>query len=126
MKRRRTSQWSTIAKLYNAGSLAERLDEQEELVATKEKHIADLQEVLDQKKSEAFEITKKLKSHGESLERIRGERSELRQTCQMHVKRLEEHQQEVNDYKERVEDLRQTCQAHDQTSTRSNDCGKRP
>ena len=128
-KRRRTSQWSTISKLYNAGSLAERLDEQEELVAVKEKRIAVLQELLAQKKSESFETASEWEAHcsklTQSLSRIRAERDELRRKHEHAIarkdseflelkrafaalqERLEEQQEETQQYKERLEDLQQ-------------------
>ena len=132
-KRRRTSQWSTISKLYNAGSLAERLDEQEELVATKEKRIAVLQELLAQKKSESFETVSEWEAHcstlTESLERIRAERARLRQTHEQTIaakdreflelkqafaalqERLEEQKQETQKYKGQLEEFQQKAAA---------------
>ena len=81
-KRRRTSTWSTLSKVYNASALAEQLDNQSELVEEKEKRIAVLKELLAKKNSEAYQNSEEWETHCStlqtSLKDIKEDRNKLR------------------------------------------------
>ena len=84
-KRRRTSTWSALSKVFHANTLAEQLDNQSELVEEKDKRIAVLRELLAKKNSEAYQNSEEWETHCSTLQKTLKDTEEDRNNLRMTI-----------------------------------------